>query len=251
MIEITTIGSSSSGNCYILNCTPDGGSVSKLIIEAGVTFNSVQKALKFDLNGISGCLVSHEHGDHAGFVKDFLRFRIPIYATDGTLDKLGLLESSDWNGCHRIILKSRIKIDSFYVTPFETEHDAAEPCGFVIDCPDGNRVVFATDTYYLKYLFRDVTVFMIECNYEKKMLLRNIKNGSVHPSVAERVFKSHLSVANCIEILKANVSSITKAIILIHLSEQNSSELDFINRIEKETGKMVHVARKNKTITIL
>ena len=250
MIEITTIGSGSSGNCYILKNTSEDGFVERLIIEAGVPFNSVQKALKFDLRNISGCLVSHEHGDHAAFVKFYHKYKIPIYATGGTLKEVGLLETLSWNGCHKMMLHHAYMVGKFKVMPFETEHDAAEPCGFLIDCPDGNRVLFATDTFYLRYRFPNITIFMLECNYDKGLLLQNIKNGSVHPSVAERVRKSHMSINQCIDTLRANDLSKVKAIVLIHLSEQNGMDADFTSRVEKATGKMVHVAKKNKPVIV-
>lgn len=56
------------------------------------------------------------------------------------------------------------------MTPFETEHDAAEPCGFLIDNTSGDRLVFITDSYYVKYRFPNVTHMMIEANYSKDVI---------------------------------------------------------------------------------
>ena len=247
MVHITTVGSGSSGNCYIVECTNEAGSTDRLILESGMRFKDVQKALKFDLNGISGCLISHEHGDHAAFVAQMAQKAIIIYATRGTIDAL---KTGAGAALVPMEKKKVYNIGTFRVMAFETEHDAAEPCGFMIDCADGNRIVFATDTYYLKYRYPDVTVFMLECNYDEGILQRNIRDGIVHPSVGERVKKSHMSVTQCIDTLIANDLSRVKAIMLIHLSSQNSLADEFVQRVERATGKMVYVAKKGESVTI-
>jgi phosphoribosyl 1,2-cyclic phosphodiesterase len=56
-MELKVLGSSSVGNCYLLV-----GQESTLIIEAGVRFHLVKKALNFDLTKVVGVLVSHSHG---------------------------------------------------------------------------------------------------------------------------------------------------------------------------------------------
>ena len=247
MIHLITVVSGSSGNAYVIECTNEAGSVDRLIIEAGMRFKDVQKALKFDLSGIWGCLISHEHKDHAGFADQVAKRGIVLFSTRSTLDAIKLAKGS---AMVPLAYKSLIAIGPFRVLTFQTEHDAAEPCGFLIDCPDGNTILFATDTYYLKYRFEGVTMFMLECNYDEKILQRNISNGLVHPSVGERVKKSHMSITQCIDTLKASDLSQTKAIVLIHLSSQNSQAEDFAQRIEKATGKMVLVAKNGTETTI-
>lgn len=56
-MKITVLGSSSNGNGYIL----DSGN-EQLVIEAGVQFKEVMKALDYNISNISGVVVSHEHG---------------------------------------------------------------------------------------------------------------------------------------------------------------------------------------------
>ena len=59
-MNITVVGSSSSGNGYIINT--DSGT---LLIECGMKLTKTEEALKYDLSDVVGLLVSHEHGDHA------------------------------------------------------------------------------------------------------------------------------------------------------------------------------------------
>lgn len=55
-MKLKVLSSSSRGNAYILK-SPTG----TLLIEAGIPFREIQKGLGFDLKGVVGCLVSHEH----------------------------------------------------------------------------------------------------------------------------------------------------------------------------------------------
>ena len=48
-MELKILGSSSKGNCYIL----DNGKEA-LVIECGISFNEVQKAVNFDISRIKG-----------------------------------------------------------------------------------------------------------------------------------------------------------------------------------------------------
>jgi phosphoribosyl 1,2-cyclic phosphodiesterase len=56
-MTLKVLGSSSSGNCYILE--DRRGNV--LLIEAGVPFMAVKQALNFEVAGIGACVVSHAH----------------------------------------------------------------------------------------------------------------------------------------------------------------------------------------------
>ena len=53
---IKCLGSSSAGNCYLLE---DDNEI--LILEAGISFKEVKKAIDFRVEKIKGVLVSHEH----------------------------------------------------------------------------------------------------------------------------------------------------------------------------------------------
>ena len=56
MIDIKVIGSGSSGNCYLANING-----TQILLECGLPFKAIQKALNFKLSLIEACLVTHEH----------------------------------------------------------------------------------------------------------------------------------------------------------------------------------------------
>lgn len=55
--KIRVIGSGSSGNAYILECQNE-----ILLLELGIGWNNIKKALNFDLSKVVGVCVSHSHG---------------------------------------------------------------------------------------------------------------------------------------------------------------------------------------------
>jgi hypothetical protein len=234
-MKLTILGSNSAGNCYIIQNETEA-----LILECGIRFSEVQKGLGFNLNKVVGAVISHEHGDHCKFVNDVINKRIPVYASAGTFEALGI-KSLD-------ILKSGVatKIGRFTVIPFDLKHDCKEPIGFYISHPEIGNLVFATDTYYLPFLFPNINHWMIECNYRKDILDRS----NIDPKRRNRLLESHMSFATCKEALTANDLSKTRNIILIHLSDGNSNAREFKNDIEKAFGKTTFVADKGMEINL-
>ena len=125
-MKLHVLGSSSSGNCYLFQSEKTG---EVLAVEAGVKFNKVKKVLDFNLNSIVGCIVSHEHGDHAKCVGDFINACIPCYMSQGTKHALGF-SSSYW--AKGLLPFEQVVINGFRVIPFPVQHDAAEPYGYLI-----------------------------------------------------------------------------------------------------------------------
>ena len=55
--KIKVLGSSSRGNAYILECQNE-----TLLLELGVSWKDIVKALNFNLSKVVGVCVSHAHG---------------------------------------------------------------------------------------------------------------------------------------------------------------------------------------------
>lgn len=211
------IGTGSKGNCYLL--TVNGQT---LVIEAGVNFTTVKKHLNFDLSGIVGVLVSHEHGDHADFIKDFVKFGKKIYCTEGTGKKLKL------NRFFGLEYLFKFDIGPFVITPFEVFHDAKEPCGFLIEF-EGERLVFLTDSCDLQTSFfsSQVDYWIIEANYSAEKLQRSL----LDPMLKKRIQNTHMSIDRCKTILDAHNAENSKFVLLIHGSEKHSDYDEFLSKI--------------------
>ena len=226
-MKLHVLGSSSSGNCYLFQSEKTG---EVLAVEAGVKVNKVKKVLDFNLNSIVGCIVSHEHGDHAKCVGDFINACIPCYMSQGTKHALGF-SSSYW--AKGLLPFEQVVINGFRVIPFPVQHDAAEPYGYLIRHEECGTVLFATDTYFLKYKFPGLNNVMLECNYSKEILDANFTAGRIDKKRYERTIKSHMSYDNCLLTLQANDLSQVCNILLLHLSDNNSNATEFIHGIER------------------
>ena len=232
MISITTLASSSKGNCYHIT---DGKT--PLLLEAGIKFKEIQRMLKFQTSDIAGCLVTHEHGDHTKGLKDVLKAGIDCYMSCGTAEAVNI----EHHRIKQLKVKERFQIGTWNIMPFDVNHDVAEPLGFLMVNQAGEKLLFATDTYYIKYKFPGLTHIMIESNYSIDILDANIETGRVPAVMKRRLLRSHFSLENVKEFFIANDLSKVQEIWLLHLSDNNSDEKLFKDEIEKLTGKLVFI----------
>lgn len=240
-MRLNVLNSDSSGNGYILQNEHEA-----LVLECGCSLSSLQKAVDFNTAKINGCLITHEHGDHSKYASKYIGY-MPLYASNGTASaindkinhhsKVKVLEPLKWHSLGR-----------FKVMPFATQHDCAEPYGYLIAHPEIGKVVFATDTYYLRYKFDGLTNVMIECNYDTQILQDNVDKGIIHPLVQRRTHESHMSLDTCLNTLKANDLTNVSQIVLLHLSNKNADGERFQKIVQQETGKITHIAKKGLEI---
>lgn len=232
---IDVFASGSGGNSYLVS---DGQT--SLLLEAGLREKVLKNALwqkGYLVTDLDGCLISHEHKDHSASAKFISKMGVPILASQGTLDKLEGIT------CYKV-LKAGVqdKAFSFDILPFAVEHDAAEPLGFLIQSKlTGEKLLYATDTYYLRSKIPDVDYLMIEANYSLDILKKNVNEDRVETSLARRVVKSHMSIDHLIDALKAGDLSKLRAVYLMHLSNDNSDAEDFKKRVQAVTGVPVYV----------
>lgn len=233
MITVKPLASGSKGNAYHIT---DGRS--PLLLEVGITWKQIQQGLNFKTSEIAGCLISHEHQDHCKAVRDVMRAGIDCYMSQGTADALGL----SGHRIRQVQARKQFHVGTWTILPFETQHDAAEPLGFLLANKDGDKLLYATDTFYIRYRFRGLTHLMIETNYSMDILRENMATGLVAPELKNRLLKSHMSLETCKEFLKANDLSRVQEIWLIHMSDSNSDAERFLKEIKELTGKVVNIA---------
>jgi phosphoribosyl 1,2-cyclic phosphodiesterase len=241
-MELIVLGSSSNGNCYLLQNNNEA-----LVIECGVSLKEVKRAVDFNISKIAGALVSHEHGDHAGHIGEFIEAQIPVYMSKGTCEKLSLPNSFN---IKKIEKGNYFKVGNFRVVAFETVHDAAEPLLFLIYHKETGIILFATDTSYIKYQFNVLNNVLIECNYCSSILESNVKDGIVTTSRYDRVVMNHFSLDTCNEFFGTTDLTKVNNIVLLHLSDQNSNETECKRIIEQTTNKNVYIAKKNLKINL-
>ena len=234
---ITVLASSSAGNAYLV------GGRSPLLLDCGLSYRELQRATGYKLTGLAGCLVGHEHADHSKAAADLMRAGVDCYMSTGTAEALELTS-------HRLrVVKAleQLTIGDWTVLPFEAIHDAKEPLGFLI-AGEGEKVLYLTDTAYCPYRFTGLTRIMIECNYSREILDRNIEAGKLHPGLKNRLIRTHFSLDRVLDFLAANDLSRVREIMLLHLSDGNSDAMGFKKAIQAATGRMVTVAEKGEGV---
>ena len=231
-MDIKCFASSSKGNCYIID---DGHT--KIMIECGIQFKEIQIALRFRLSSIAGVLVSHSHRDHSRSVKDLIKAGVDVYLSEAAITELG----ASGHRVNEISPKKQFQLGTFTVLPFELNHDVFN-LGYLLANQEGEKLLYASDTSYIRYRFRGLTHIMIEANYSLDILNGNVESGSIPKEMKKRVLRSHMSIETAKEFLKANDLSKVEQIWLIHLSDGNSDAERFKREVQELTGRMVFVA---------
>lgn len=244
-MKLKVLASGSKGNCYILE-SPTGS----LLIESGIPWKEILKGLDYDISKVVGCLISHEHKDHSKAVIEVMSAGIDCYMSKGTIDSLNVPINSSYRAIPAN-LGCQINFEDFTILSFETEHDAVDPRGFLIQYrPTGEKLLFITDSYYCKYKFKDINYLLIECNYIKETLDQNIADGYIDERMKPRLLQSHFSLENVKEFLKANDLGSCREIILIHLSSRNANAKQMVEEIEELTGITPKIAEKGLKVDL-
>ena len=236
-MKFTPLASNSKGNAYLVEaegCAP-------LLLEAGIPIKQLREKLDFRLSGLAGCLVSHEHLDHAKAVKDLLQAGVDCYMSRGTAAALGV---GNHHRCWTPNLETVFDLPRWFIKPFTLEHDAAEPWGFtILDIKSGDRLLFIPDTAYVKNRFQGVTILAIETNHAANILHDKIISGAIPAVVGHRIRRNHLELDVVKDfILANNMQKTLRQIFLIHLSDTNSDELRFKKEIQEITGVPVYIS---------
>jgi phosphoribosyl 1,2-cyclic phosphodiesterase len=236
-MKLRILGSSSRGNSYILENDREA-----LLLEAGIRAEEVKRALGFNISKVKGMLVSHSHGDHGKYAHEYAKAGVTVMAP-------GDVFRIPHNRNRPIQIGYGYVVGNFKVLPFNVEHDV--PCyGYQIDHDDMGRLIFLTDSYMSTYTFKNVRHWMVEDNFSDPILDANIEAGKLHPSLRQRIRTSHMAHETLIDLLKSNDLSQTHNIILLHLSDGNSDEKQFVEDITALTGKQVFAANKGMEVDL-
>ncbi len=248
-MKLTVLASGSAGNGYVLE-----GRRSALIIECGVSPERMIRATDFPVSKVEGCLVSHEHGDHAAYVSRYAQMGFCVYASKGTCEAIREKQGRfpAW-GCLPLEPMTVRRIGEWVVKPFSVVHDAVDPMGFIVEHPELGKLLFVTDTRYVQYSFRKERLdhILVEANYSDEVLDGNVVEGVIDGKRAARVRDTHLSLRAACELVKANETPNLKTVVMVHLSSQNSRADDFARAMDKTVLLAdVYVARAGMVIEL-
>lgn len=220
-MKLKCLESGSSGNCYILENDSE-----VLIIEAGIPFMVVKKALDFNISKIVGVVVSHSHGDHAKYAGEYEKAGIPVFRPYR----------------EEIACPLAIKYGGFRIKGFRLVHDV--PCyGFYISHAEMGILVYASDTEYIKYRFRNLNHILVECNYSKDLIPEDAVNRS-------HVMLGHMELQTVLEFLQVNRNPDLQNVVLLHMSSDNADPMEFVKEAERVVQCPVYAAEKGLEVNL-
>lgn len=222
-MKYTCYASGSSGNLHVL----ESSTGQKLVLDMGLSWNKIKEYLGGNIVD-TWFIVTHIHGDHFKGVKGALS-----------------------HGCQvRYDIKDgeSFVCGDFTVLAFDVLHNVPT-VGFYVNHHEMGNLVYLTDSGYVDILFENVSHWLIEANYCEQIL----EDRAFHSNdtyLADRVWKDHMSIQNCEKLLLSNNLKPAEEIILLHLSDGNSNEKQFVDRIKKSTGKPCYDAKPGLTLNL-
>ncbi len=216
-MKLKVLGSSSSGNCYIIESDTEA-----LIIEAGLPFMEVKKALNFNVKKIVGVVAGHSHKDHSGFIDQYKGI-CPIYKPYE-------------------VNKPNERFGNFFIKAFPLVHDV-ECYGFYIQHTDIGTLVYATDTEYIKYRFKNINHIIVEANHSIDLVDRNAAKY-------EHQIRGHMSIETTCNFLEVNKNPLLLNVVLCHLSQDSADEKLFLDKAKDVVDCNVYIASKGLEIPL-
>jgi phosphoribosyl 1,2-cyclic phosphodiesterase len=214
--------SGSSGNSIFVS-----SGKTNVLIDAGLPGKSIEKALSkidVDITKIDALFVTHEHIDHIkGVGVISRRYNIPVYANSLTWSAMSKTIGKIKEENIKIITNKCVPIKDMDIISYKTSHDAASPCGYVLESSH-KKVCITTDLGYvtndIEEILKDADVILLESNHDTEML----KFGPYPYTLKRRILSNvgHLSNDDCGNTIVKISNDKYKSVILGHLSKTNN-----------------------------
>jgi phosphoribosyl 1,2-cyclic phosphodiesterase len=205
-----------------------------ILVEAGLPKTKIGSLLiqnGFDPTLIQAIFISHVHKDHCDGVSLANKYRIPVYASEGSWKKkqsgVDYMDKVEEDLRNVITKRDSTNIEcEFDITCFGTNHNDHESLGFVItEVGTNQRLSVCLDTGHVDNdmieAMRGSDIYIIEANHDLDLLI----NGDYHDQLKARICSDlgHLSNAQTAEALAKLVIGKGERIILTHLSKSNNT----------------------------
>lgn len=222
-MRLKTLGSGSSGNCYLLSDN-DGRT---LILDAGIKSKDIKAAMNYDFSSVDGVLISHSHKDHSLSADELEILGLEVY-------KPYLIDGG----------KDRKTFGVWAVQTFSLPHDGCPNCGFYIRHTNGFKMLYITDYEFVKWNFSKLKVnsILLEANWMKEFVQKDTP-------YAKHKILGHASLDVCKGFIEANKSEELQSVIICHTS--NAIDVNkAISEINGIVGDSVSVECAKKGLVI-
>lgn len=226
MLKFFSLGSGSSGNCYLLTTGQHS-----ILIDAGLNMRTLKRTLQshgLTLEQIEAVFVTHDHADHIKCVGNLANdMNIPIYSTQPVhigINRNYCVTSKVTPQHARFVNKEEaLQFADFTITPFEVMHDSSDCVGYKVEA-EGVTFVLITDagstTDILKKRISEANYLVLESNHDEDMLAMGPYPAYLKGRI--RSGRGHLSNKQAAELLAENATEKLRHVWLCHLSEENN-----------------------------
>lgn len=264
-MKIYSIGSSSSGNSYIVKVGE-----ANFLLDVGLSARKIVSAIEqvgLSALDIDAIFITHEHIDHVRSVKAIAK-KCPeavIYVSRGTYEACDSLKEIDEERINFLEANQQIyfvpkdsddNTSGVEISCFSLSHDAKEPIGFSFEEVDFGKATFVTDTGIITdEIFEEMKSsdsLVFEANHEENLLMM----GEYPYNVKMRIKSDygHLSNVTSAEtiakLLDSRESDKELNIMLAHLSEKNNTPYQARLTIEDILRTSGYERDKDYTMTI-
>ena len=173
-MQIVSIGSSSSGNSYIIKAGTE-----VMVLDAGLSCIRITRALEelgLSPEDVSAILITHEHGDHVKSVRTLAK-KCPdayVYASRGTIDNCEVFDAIDDERIVVLRAGEETSDGDVIIRAFALSHDATEPIGYSV-IADGEKLSIVTDTGIVTdeiyEEISDASMMVLEANHDEHLLM--------------------------------------------------------------------------------
>lgn len=221
-MRVWSLGSGSRGNAFVV-----ASGAQALLVDCGFgprALTTRLQTLGLVPGMITAMLITHEHQDHAdGATKTHHRWRLPVYASEGTHRALSDIPSSYR---HRLRAGAACTVGDFTVESAAIPHDANEPLALAItDTASGARLGLAHDLgavpVALERLFARCDLLLLEANHDREMLARGPYPAALQQRI--RGGRGHISNAEAADFAARLSHPALRGLGLLHLSETNNT----------------------------
>jgi phosphoribosyl 1,2-cyclic phosphodiesterase len=219
LLEVTSLGSGSAGNALLVRTAK-----AVLLVDCGVGVRQLTRSLNScgrTLADVDALLISHEHSDHIRELPRFVAKGQTILSTKGSA-RVTNLPAATWAETRA---GRPVQVGDVEVFAIPVQHDAADPCGFLIRTPAGSVTVLTdlgSPCRGAVEAIAESRLVVLEANHDEAMLRR----GPYPAHLQRRILSDsgHLSNADCGELLAEALgrSSNLPTVWLAHLSQTNN-----------------------------
>lgn len=227
MLKFMSLGSGSSGNCYLISSEEEGD----FLIDAGIGIRTIKKTLRtngFALENVKAVFVTHDHADHIKAVGLLANdYNIPIYATklvhEGINRNYCVTSKLTARHIHYINKEEAVKFGTVEITPFEVPHDSSDNVGYAVRAQGVNFCLITDIGHVTETIGKQVqqaNYLVLESNHDEDML----KMGPYPAYLKGRISggRGHLCNREAGRLLAENATEALQHVWLCHLSEENN-----------------------------